>query len=61
MMECVCYFVTVIDNCASDPCVNGRCANAVGSYKCHCFPGYTGSNCEESEYTINYHCYHDTC
>ncbi|PSN36908.1 Fibrillin-2, partial [Blattella germanica] len=31
-----------IDECQRHPniCNNGTCANAVGSYKCHCYPGF---------------------
>ncbi|XP_068222449.1 protein crumbs isoform X2 [Palaemon carinicauda] len=35
-----------IDECASDPCINGDCIDGINTYTCDCFPGYEGSNCE---------------
>ena len=29
-----------IDECPSDPCINGTCDNTDGSYTCQCAPGY---------------------
>ena len=38
---------TLVDYCASSPCVNGGvCSNGVGSYTCACPTGYTGVDCE---------------
>jgi len=35
-----------IDECESNPCVNGDCENEINAYVCHCSPGWTGVNCE---------------
>lgn len=35
-----------IDECASDPCINGNCIDGINAYSCECSPGYEGSNCE---------------
>lgn len=37
---------TNINECASNPCVNGDCIDQVGDYSCHCRLPYTGKNCE---------------
>ena len=31
-----------VDECASNPCVNGRCNNLEGRFTCECEPGYHG-------------------
>ena len=31
-----------IDDCLSQPCVNGRCEDLVNGYMCYCQPGYDG-------------------
>ncbi|KAF7654641.1 hypothetical protein LDENG_00066730, partial [Lucifuga dentata] len=38
---------TDINECLSDPCVYGSCANLLADYQCDCEPGYTGKNCQE--------------
>ena len=39
-----------VDECASSPCQNGgTCKNEIGTYKCLCFPGYKGKNCDQGE------------
>ena len=36
-----------INECSPDPCQNGAtCMDLVGSYRCDCKSGYTGSKCE---------------
>lgn len=39
---------TDIDECLSNPCINGKCANLPGTYECKCYdPDMTGKNCDE--------------
>ena len=38
---------TNINECASQPCVNGDCIDLIGNYKCICQKPYTGLNCDE--------------
>ena len=35
-----------IDECSSNPCVNGQCDDAVAAYSCACEGGYQGTHCE---------------
>ena len=37
---------TEIDECASNPCVNGKCQDDINMYKCICDAGWTGINCD---------------
>ena len=35
------------NECSPDPCQNGgTCEDLVGSYRCDCNTGYSGTNCE---------------
>ena len=45
------FFVHLIDinDCADNPCINGKCTDGIDSYECTCEPGYQGQNCEESK------------
>ena len=44
-----------VDECVTDLCKNGAtCADLVGSYRCDCPAGYTGSNCETSIEKLNF-------
>ena len=36
-----------IDECASEPCVNGACQDRINAYYCLCDPGYEGPNCAQ--------------
>ena len=35
-----------IDECASDPCINGVCQNMVAGFNCVCEDGYIGIHCQ---------------
>ena len=47
------YNISDIDECGSNPCINGSCVDEVNSYTCVCNAGFSGHDCEKSEYTIN--------
>ena len=36
-----------VNECASNPCVNGECFDEIGEYLCTCHPGWTGERCDE--------------
>ena len=38
--------ISDIDECESNPCVNGKCTNEVNAWKCDCNAGYKGHACE---------------
>ena len=41
------YFVVALNDCASDPCLNGgTCEPGPGGYSCACQEGYDGNHCE---------------
>ncbi|XP_076073923.1 uncharacterized protein LOC143045353 isoform X3 [Mytilus galloprovincialis] len=37
-----------VQECDSNPCVNGDCVDEINSYTCTCYQGFTGQNCETS-------------
>lgn len=40
-----------VDNCSSSPCKNGgTCVDGVDSYTCKCPAGFSGKNCQASEF-----------
>ena len=43
------YFKSDIDECASNPCLNGgTCTNRVNGFTCSCVPGFNGTQCQTS-------------
>ena len=42
----MCAFFLDINECSSNPCLNGVCIDAINGHKCRCNPGYTGVLCE---------------
>ena len=42
-------FVLDINECDSNPCVNGECQDGNNRYSCQCNDGWTGDNCDISE------------
>ncbi|KAI8494660.1 hypothetical protein Bbelb_278860 [Branchiostoma belcheri] len=44
--------VAARNECGSKPCLHGRCVNQDGGYKCTCFVGWSGQNCQQA------HCLH---
>ena len=44
-------FYSDIDECVSSPCNNGgTCIDEIDSFACLCMPGFTGDQCETSEF-----------
>ena len=44
-----------VDECASHPCQNGAtCIDEINDYSCDCAAGFTGEDCEKSEYRLKY-------
>ena len=43
--------LSVIDDCADQPCQNGgNCTDAgIADYTCNCVAGYSGKNCSDGE------------
>ena len=37
---------TNIDECADNPCLNGKCLDGVAKYTCECDAGFEGINCD---------------
>ena len=46
-----------INECLSNPCLNGKCIDLHGSYKCICHNGFNGTNCQKGKFNadIFYH------
>ncbi|XP_048737007.2 sushi, von Willebrand factor type A, EGF and pentraxin domain-containing protein 1-like [Ostrea edulis] len=37
-----------VNDCLSNPCLNGDCIDLLGGHECHCYFGFYGDNCEEN-------------
>ena len=45
--------ITDIDECESDPCINGAtCVDGVNNYTCICAAGYSGDLCETGKFSL---------
>ena len=45
-----------LDQCTTDPCVNGQCVDTATGYTCDCMDGYTGPLCDQvqmREYNVH--------
>lgn len=38
--------ISDINECLQSPCVHGQCSDTLGSYRCTCDVGWTGTNCQ---------------
>ena len=45
-VDMILYIILEIDECASNPCINGECDNQIGKFVCACNLGYEGTVCE---------------
>lgn len=36
-----------INDCVSNPCVNGKCVDDIATYRCECQKGFYGERCEK--------------
>lgn len=46
-----CFVPLDTNECETSICVHARsCRNLIGGYLCDCLPGWTGPNCDVSEY-----------
>jgi len=44
------WYFSDINECSPNPCQNGAtCVDLVGSYRCDCKTGYSGTNCETGD------------
>lgn len=52
-------FISTVDACANNPCMNGGLCSDLGSgaYQCNCIGGYSGSSCQlrKQEQFMNIH------
>ena len=42
-------FLIDINDCETEPCVNGDCTDGDNEYTCNCVDGYEGANCDTSK------------
>lgn len=47
--------ISDINECLQSPCVHGQCSDTLGSYRCTCDVGWTGTNCETGTVYIFFH------
>ncbi|XP_015768009.1 PREDICTED: fibropellin-1-like isoform X3 [Acropora digitifera] len=56
------YCGTEIDECASYPCLRGRCTDLLNSYSCSCDFGFEGRNCDlDIDYCRSSPCVNGNC
>ena len=50
-IQLISYEFLEVNECESSPCKNGAaCRDMVGGYRCYCLAGYTGNNCDTSNF-----------
>ena len=54
-------FLPFVDLCLPNPCFHGSCFEQGDSYRCQCYPGYYGDNCEERDECHSNPCLHGNC
>ena len=42
-----------VDECASNPCLNGACTDDENLWECACEPGWTGEHCETGMVSVH--------
>ncbi|XP_031348289.1 uncharacterized protein LOC116174493 [Photinus pyralis] len=50
--QCLGYYTGLfcaLTQCELEPCIFGKCELTPTSYKCHCKPGYLGTNCDQKQ------------
>ncbi|XP_068711982.1 von Willebrand factor D and EGF domain-containing protein-like [Montipora foliosa] len=56
------YCNTEIDECASYPCLRGRCIDLLNNYSCSCDLGFEGRNCDvDIDYCMSSPCVYGNC
>ncbi|XP_074620014.1 uncharacterized protein LOC141878864 isoform X2 [Acropora palmata] len=56
------YCSVEIDECASYPCLRGRCTDLLNNYSCSCYLGFEGRNCEvDKDYCESSPCVNGNC
>ena len=50
-IQLISYEFLEVNECESSPCKNrAACRDMVGGYRCYCLAGYTGNNCDTSNF-----------
>ena len=44
--------ISEINECNSNPCVNGQCSDRLNDYQCTCNRGYHGKQCNKSKFNM---------